>query len=65
LLCSNQVGVISGSRCGGGGFGEPTLGVDGSRTAGARGGDRLPVGVVDQVARREDAFDRRACGAAG
>ena len=31
-------------------FGEPALGVDRGRTAAARGGDGLPVGVVDQVA---------------
>src|SRR5690606_4955371 len=38
-------------------FGEPAFGVDGCRTAGAGRGDGLAVGLVDQVARCEDAGD--------
>ena len=36
---------------------EVLLGVEGGRAAGARGGDRLPVVVVDEVAGREDALE--------
>src|SRR4051794_38818226 len=39
------------------GVGEPALGVDRRRGAGARGGDGLPVDVVDHVAAGEDAVD--------
>src|SRR4051812_25312913 len=35
--------------------GQPPLGVQGGGAARARGGDRLPVGVVDQVTRGEHA----------
>ena len=44
--------------------GEPALGVDGSGTAAAGGGDGLPVGVVDEVARGEHTVDRGVGGAA-
>ena len=40
--------------------GEVALGVEGGGAAGARGGDRLAVGVVDEVAGREDSRHRRA-----
>src|SRR3954451_22738727 len=43
------------------GVGEPALGVDRRRGAGARRGDGLAVDVVDDVATREDAVDVRAC----
>src|SRR5919109_77397 len=36
---------------------QPALGVDGGRAAGAGGGHRLPIGVVDHVAGREHAVD--------
>src|SRR4051812_46273221 len=39
------------------GFGQPALGVDRRRGAGAGGGDGLPVDVVDHVATGEDAVD--------
>src|SRR5258708_1912081 len=37
--------------------GQPALGVERGRAAGAGGGDGLPVGAVDDVAGREDALD--------
>src|SRR6185295_16284320 len=55
--------VICGLRCPSGGFGEPAFGVYGGRAPGARRGDRLAVGAVDQVTGREDTLDRRAGGA--
>src|SRR3954469_8321240 len=42
------------------GLGQPALGVDRGGRAGAGGGDRLPVDVVDHVAAGEDAVDVRA-----
>ncbi len=45
-------------------FGEPTLGVDRGGTTTSRRGDGLPVGVVDEIACGEDAFDGSGGGAA-
>src|SRR4051812_44014711 len=43
---------------------EPSFRVDRRAAPGARGGDRLPVGAVDQVAGREDAVQVRVRAAA-
>src|SRR5277367_2385851 len=40
--------------------GQPALRVDGRRTAGARSGNGLPVGPVDDITGREHAFDGSA-----
>ena len=57
-MCSNHLGVCSVV-----GIGQPSLGVDRGRTAHPRGGDGLPVGVVDQVAGGEHAVQRGGGGA--
>src|SRR4051812_30788080 len=44
-------------------FAEPALAVDGGRTPHTGSGDGLAVGVVDEIAGGEDAFDRRVGGA--
>src|SRR5882724_2251067 len=54
-----EVGVGNGLA-----FGEPPFRVDGGGTAGAGRGDRLTVGAVDQVARREHAVQVGVAGPA-
>src|SRR4051812_17605697 len=53
--CCLSIGIAGGWGGSGGVVGDVTLGVERGRTAGTGGGDRLTVGVVHDVAGREDA----------
>src|SRR6266567_1387135 len=64
-ICDHTFRVWSSIRVDGLGFlgREPALGVDRRRAAAARRGDRLTVGVVDDIAGGEDTLDGSLRGA--
>src|SRR3954452_14232933 len=53
-VVASRSGMPWGGDQSGGEVGDVALGVERGRTAGTGGGDRLPIGVVHDVASRED-----------